>query len=346
MAFLLEKDIPIQAYVPDFIYTGALNAIVGSPKAGKSTIVWAMLLAMMNGKEFLGKKTVPGRILYISEQSDRSFKTQMKDRLPNRMYERIVGHSKFSLMTPDDHWKMIDKQVANSNGNGSHSEKVSVPILTWRDRLDWWKKAVKAVNPSVVAIDTFNQYAAYDGESGENDNAMVANRMLELNELKREHPALAVLLLCHTNKASTSTGGKYLNLTAIRGGSAFAGAMDHVVLLNKLHQPDDAPPSRERFVHIESRMTEERSFPVEWLEDGTYQEIPETASKVGKKQSKLDKTIKILMASPELAEMKSLRVIKKELEDSYQLVVGKDLIAQALEAIDGLPRFKKLSNSK
>ena len=337
LAFLMEDDIPIQAYVPDFIYTGALNALVGSPKAGKSTLGWAMLLAMMGGQEFLGKKTVAGRVLYISEQSDRSFGTQMKERLPKGVYERIMGHPKFSFMTPDDHWKTIDRRVDN------HSEKVSVPILTWRDRLDWWKKAVKAVKPAVVVIDTFNQYAAFDSEGGENNNAEIASRMLELNELKKEHPAIGVLLLCHTNKASHSGNGKFLDLIAIRGGSAFAGAMDHVVLLNK-PQTQHSQPSRERYIHIESRMTEERRFVIEWQADGTYREIPEGQSKpdAPKKVDLKQQVFEALAVNPDLVVLPVREIVKKLGEYPFQVPAGQTTVHQVLQEMKAMPSFKNL----
>jgi len=324
ITLLMETDVPTEAYVPEFIYTGALNALVGSPKAGKSTIVWSMLLSMMRGQPFIGHKTVPGKVLYITEQSKISFKKQMKERLPQGMYEAIVGHPRFMLMTPREHWT-------------EPVEGKSSPILDWPDRLDWWTKAINAVHPSVFVIDTFNQYAAYDTEGGENDNANVAARMLELNNLKRDHPALAVLLLCHTNKAASARGKGYLDLVDIRGGSAFAGAMDHVVLLNRLPTPANQPPSRERYVHLDYRMTEESKFMVEWQPDGSYLEVPEGKQVIAKPkvESKLGQAVSILLANPKLQELSGRHLSKRLHEAPYQLKIGPTTTSQALNEVKG-----------
>lgn len=242
------------AYVPGFIYAGCIAAVVGPPKAGKSTFLWSMLDKLMAGQDFLGQKTqIPGSVLYISEQSRVSFKGQLK-RLPEGMGERVMTNSKFFLMLPEHHVTPL--------GIGD----AEAAVVEWQGRLELWKKAIAATKADVVVIDTFGAFADL-GQQGENDNAIVSKRFTELRQLQKAKPSLAIVLICHTTKASSKK--RYLSLQDIRGASALAGALDHGITFQK-QQSRELGKTSIRFINCESRMLEERRDAVAWTPDGSF----------------------------------------------------------------------------
>lgn len=257
--FFEEPSIPIKAYVPGFVYAGSINALIGAAKAGKSTLTWSMLDCAMRGVLFLGQPCVPSRVLYISEQSSVSIRTQMSERLPKELFNRIASDKKFILALPEHH------KYQDTNGNEQ-------PASSWDMRLKVWKKLVANpnVDPDIMVLDTFNAYADFQF-GGENDNGLMAKRLFDLNELRTIKPSLAILILHHVTKSAEKSGTRYLPLSAIRGGSAFAAGVDHAVTLNK-KDSTEGPQSRTRYCYTQSRLTDERRFDVEWLADGSYRE--------------------------------------------------------------------------
>lgn len=257
--FFAEPRIPIKAYVPGFVYAGSINALIGAAKAGKSTLTWSMLDCAMRGVPFLGQACVPSRVLYISEQSSVSFRTQMSERLPKELFDRIASDKKFILALPEHH------KYRDPDSN-------ELPASGWNARLEVWKKLVanRYVDPDIMVLDTFNAYADFQ-LGGENDNGLMAKRLFDLNELRAIKPSLAILILHHITKAAETSGITYLPLSAIRGGSAFAAGVDHAVTLNKKDSAG-GPQSRTRHCYTQSRLTDERRFDVEWLADGSYRE--------------------------------------------------------------------------
>ena len=257
-ALLDAPEPPLVAYVPDFIYAGCIAALVGRPKAGKSTFMWSMIHELMRGKNFLGKETrVPGNVLYVSEQSRYSFKEQL-NRLPEEMGKAIMKNPKFFVMLPEHH---LVTRLNNQESNAT----------SWQERLGLWKQAVKATQADLLVVDTFGQYADL-GPQGENDNAMMAKRILEFRQLQKERPSLAIVLICHTTKASGKK--RFLELQDIRGGSALAGGLDHGVTLQKTA----SGPQNMRYINMESRMLGDKKLAVSMLENGSFYGIDPEAS--------------------------------------------------------------------
>lgn len=254
VAFGMRPPNPIKAYVDGFLYPGTISALIGPPKAGKSTFTWSMLAQLLEKKKFLGSETrLPGNMLYVTEQGAISFDQQLTD-MPNDLRNRILFSGRFFLMLPEDHI------AVNLMG-------VEISVTKWEDRVKMWKEAIVKTKSELMVLDTFGQYADL-GTNGENDNSMISKRIFELRELTKANPTLSVLLLSHSNKASKKK--QYLSLTDCRGGSAYAGGLDHGVTFNKME--DDT--TTERFVHIESRMCKEEQFSVVWNQlDGVYRKL-------------------------------------------------------------------------
>jgi hypothetical protein len=268
-----ETKMVIPEYVPGYIFAGALNAIIGAAKAGKSTLTWSMLDAAMRGQSFIGSEKCPqSKVLYVSEQTEVSFEKQIEKQVPKEMAERLMNNPNFYQLLPEDHTL-----------GGKPSEPGEI-VTSWDERLALWKTAIDKVEPNIFVLDTFGSYAAFP-LGGENDNATMCQRLMDLGSLREKHSALAILILHHITKTAEARGGMYLGLNAIRGGSAFAAALDHCVTLNRYNI---TPGFRKRSVAIISRLCEEQQFVVEWQADGSYRRLindAEARSTVGGKKS-------------------------------------------------------------
>ena len=258
--FLNRPEVPVTAYIPDFIYAGCLNATIGDAKVGKTTLEWAKVIAMLTGGTFLERQCTPARILYISEQSEVSFRHQLENSGHASWHELILKHPNFFLMLPEDHKNKVGSTIINATD--------------WKQRMMAWTEAVKKVKPDVFILDTFAAYAGLS-ENGENDNAAINARLFDLKQLRTIRPSLAIEILHHTTKTKGAGRFKYLDLSVCRGASAFAGALDHAVILNKPTMKGNDIP-RTRYIHIDGRMTPEKKFAVSWDQGtGLYNEIPD-----------------------------------------------------------------------
>ena len=261
--FFNRPRVPVQAYIPDFIYAGCLNATIGDAKVGKTTLEWAKVIAMLTGGVFLNRQCTPAKILYISEQSEVSFRHQLENSGHATWHQLILKHPNFYMMLPEDHkYKLRD-------------EGSPMNAADWKTRMMAWTQAVKNVKPDVFILDTFAAYAGL-GENGENDNAAINTRLFDLKQLRIIRPSLAIEILHHTAKTKGAGRFKYLDLSVCRGASAFAGALDHAVIVNKPSTKGTEIP-RTRYIHIDGRMTLEKKIAINWQrDDGTYIEIPDT----------------------------------------------------------------------
>lgn len=241
-------DIDVMAHIPGLVYAGALNGLVGPPKGGKTTFAVAQALSYLEGKP-------AGPILWVTEQSDRSFKAQLK-RMPERMGERLMkaklpgDRQAFYVMTPTQHYSSLRVPV---------NFKIETD---WDRNLRLWMDDIKALDPAILVIDTFNRYAELK-EGGENDGPMILSRLGDLNRLLTVKSSLGVLAISHSRKA-VPRKQKFLRLTDIRGSSAYAGGLDHVVLLNR------QPKERTCYISVESRLADNEQFTMTMQPDGTY----------------------------------------------------------------------------
>lgn len=236
---------PVTFFVPGFIYGGAINLLAGEPKAGKSTLLWHMLVALTNAKPFLGVNTTKGTVVLATEQNEFSFRENAK---------RVPGFD---------------------TSDGIHiifPEKM--PILAkWEDKVAFWDEELTAVggDGQILVIDTFLPFANLP-PGGENDSACIATMLSQLRCLYALRPNLSIVLVHHVRKPSVDPkalkyASKYASLRDARGSSALAGGVDHCVMLTKPNVD-----TTQRYVHIEGRFAEERSFDIALLDNG-YKEV-------------------------------------------------------------------------
>jgi AAA domain len=254
--FVKRPKIPVEAYVPKFVYAGGVNWFCAAAKAGKSTLTWAMLRKMLRGEPFLGQPTRGQQILYVSEQGEISFRRQLEERCPKGWFMDIVNHPNFYMLLPENH-------VYREPGNG----KV-VAAGSWEKRLNSiWTPAVESIKPDILVLDTFSSYAALP-QNGENDASLISSRAFDLKSLCSINPTMAILILHHTTKTKRANG-PYLTLTDIRGSGGIAASGDHIVLMNRLGNPK----LRKRFMTLEGRMCDADRFVIDWTEAGEYESV-------------------------------------------------------------------------
>jgi RecA-family ATPase len=298
-----EPEIPERPIIDSFIYAGCVNGLVGPPKAGKSTLLYAMILALVEGRPWNDKPTsLPGSILYITEQSKRSLKAQLS-RLPDKARERILmakrpdGHPVLYLMHPEHH--LSTKLVTNGREE-----------TDWQRNLRLWTDAIKnpRINPAVVIIDTFGRYACLS-EGGENDNALIGSRIADLQQLIIAKESLAVMLLSHANKSGSQSGHNYLSLINIRGGSAYAGGLDHVCMINRPQKQGHI--TNTCYMTVESRLVDSSQFTLTRSDNGTYVRAEAESEDVNPHWKEMDK---LCQSEPGLEDL-SVRKFKDALRE-------------------------------
>lgn len=232
---LFQRPLPkLTSYVDNFIYAGSLNLVAGEPKAGKSTLLLHQVNAIARGERFLGIATTKSKVLYVTEQNELSFRCEA---------EKVDGFS-----TNPDVFVLLP-------------EACPIEVNTWLSRIAFWSDRLKATKSGVLVIDTLTAFAALP-IGGENDSAMMANHLMQLKELYRTHPSLAIVLVHHIRKPDPKAFGgekEFASLRDSRGSTAFAGGVDHAVLVTKAAVSTRLPKTI-RGIHTEGRFDQEREF--------------------------------------------------------------------------------------
>jgi hypothetical protein len=225
----------VQAYIQDFIYAGALTGIFAEPKVGKSTLVWHLLQAISKGTSILDRKATKGIVLYVSEQNEGCFVGQAKE-VPG-----LAQNNELGILLVESNRKENPRQP-----------DLMAQISTWADQLEFWASRIKAFNADVFVIDTLGAYFHLPA-GGENDNAIMQERMAQLRTLFKIKSHLGIVLIHHNGKTNDKATARqpYLDSSRIRGASAILGAMDHAVILNAV---DKKSPNR--FLTFEGRYAE------------------------------------------------------------------------------------------
>jgi hypothetical protein len=145
---------------------GGLGQLNGKPKAGKSTFVRCLALAVARGEMFLGRATVKGAVLYIALEEKRSEVKKHFQALEASGNEPILVH--------------VDRAPANA-------------VLAAQ-------RAIEQYNPTLVIVDPLLKFARVKDA---NDYAQVTYALEPVLELARKSGA-HVLLVHHAGKADKS----------------------------------------------------------------------------------------------------------------------------------------------
>ncbi len=178
-----------------YVAPGAITSIDGKPKtSGKTTFVTHMCRSILEGEPFMGYPTTKTKVIYLTEQTDATFKTALS-------LAGLVDREDFFILP----W------------GGTLGIK-------WPDIVRFAVNEAKAKGARLLVVDTLSQFAGIRGD-GENDAGAALDAARPLQEAAA--CGLAVVVLRHERKSGGEVGDSG------RGSSAFAGAVDLVMSLRR-----------------------------------------------------------------------------------------------------------------
>jgi hypothetical protein len=224
------EDEMITWYAYGLLGAGLSTELDGKAKqAGKTTLLLALVHAILYGEEFLGQPTTYTPILYLTEQSGPSFKRNL---------------SRAGLLDRDDmHILLWNRAIGRK----------------WPDIVLDARHKAREVGAGLLIVDTLAQFSGIRGED-ENKSGAAMETMEPLQAATTD--GLAVL----TSRQDRKSGGDVGD--SGRGSSAFAGAVDIVLHLQRL-PGDQAGKERQRLLDGISRFEETPDKLLVELEPGT-----------------------------------------------------------------------------
>jgi hypothetical protein len=182
----------IEWILPGYIAKGAITEIGAKVKAGKTTLVAAIVRAAAEGLEVLGLPTLKSSTVYLTEQPRVSFRQTLQR-------AGLLGRSDFHLLLKSD-----------------------VPQMSWPEMVAAVVEECERLGATLLVIDTLPQFAALPGDAENNaGDALAAMEPLQRAAAR----GLAVVIVRHDRKAGGDVGDSG------RGSSAFAGVSDILISL-------------------------------------------------------------------------------------------------------------------
>jgi len=185
----------VEWVVYSYVAVGAITELVGKAKlAGKTTFVTHLVKAVVEGQSFLGHLAMKSGVVYLTEQSARTFRIAM--------------------------------QRAGIDAQGD------LAVLTHKETRGWrWSDVVlaagdecKSSGARLLIVDTVGPFAGLAGDAENNAGDALA-AMEPLQRVAGE--GLAVLIVRHERKSGGQVG------ESGRGSSAFVGAVDIAMTLRR-----------------------------------------------------------------------------------------------------------------
>jgi len=173
---------------------GGITELGAKVKTGKTTLVLAMVRAVLDGEPFLGLPTFKTPVVYLTEQPTVSFRQAME---------------RADLLDREDFLVL------------PYSETIGIP---WAEVAAAATKECKRAGASLLAVDTLGQFAGLTGDK-ENNSGDALEAMSPLQAASAE--GIGVIVVRHERKSGGDVGDSG------RGSSAFAGVVDVVLSLRK-----------------------------------------------------------------------------------------------------------------
>lgn len=211
------EDETIRWFAHGLVGAGLSTELDGKAKqAGKTTLILALVYCILHGEEFLGRPTIYTPICYLTEQSGPSFKRNL---------------SRAGLLDREDlHILMWNRVVGRK----------------WTDIVQDARSKAKEVGAGLLIVDTLAQFSGIRGED-ENKSGAAMETMEPLQAATSD--GLAIVTSRHDRKSGGEVGDSG------RGSSAFAGAVDIVLHLQRL-TGDQTGKERQRLLDGISRFEE------------------------------------------------------------------------------------------
>ncbi len=197
IAEMTADDVPFAA---PFLVFGAITELDGKPKtAGKTTYVLDMARSILDGLPFLGRSTVAGSIVMLTEQPPSSLKAAL-------VRADLAGRDDFVLL--------------------SWADAAGTP---WPDIVAAAAAKCAEIGARILIVDTLPQFAGLRGDTENNSgHALEAIEPLQLLAAL----GLAIMVTRHDRKGGGEVG------ESARGSGAFTGAVDIVLALGRdSHDP-------------------------------------------------------------------------------------------------------------
>ena len=190
---VVAKEVPW--VVEPYIAVGAMTDLSGKVKlAGKSTLALDMSRGVIQGKKFLGQKTVKSPVVYLTEQPKVSFREAMK---------------RAGLLGQKDLRVLFRSQAFG---------------VAWSDVVEGAIRECEDSGSKLLVVDTLSQFAGL-ARDAENDSGAALAAMEPLQ--KAAARGIGVLTISHDRKGGGAPGD------ARRGSSAYAGAVDVLCQLRR-----------------------------------------------------------------------------------------------------------------
>ena len=191
--------------LPGLLAKPASLLLIGSPKAGKSTLALQLGLALAQGKAFLGSQAQKCSVLYFQQdESEASWRFSKLNVLHNHGVD-LSGP--LYMVHPEDSRRGIN--VLDPLGR------------------EYMAATVAAVNPQVVIVDTVREVFAGD----ENDSATMRGVIASLSSAVMG-PLRVLVLVHHIHKLNPLVPTPR-PCDAARGSSYLAGAVDAIWMLHQ-----------------------------------------------------------------------------------------------------------------
>ena len=212
------EDEDVTWFAHGMLGAGLISELDGKVKqSGKTTLVLALTRAVLTGEPFLGQDTVYSPVVYLTEQSAPSFKRNLRR-------AGLLGRR-------DLHILLWNRVVG----------------WKWPDIVAEARRKAIDVGARVIVIDTLGQFSGIRGDN-ENNSGAAMLVMEPLQALSADR--IAVLVSRHDRKSGGEVGDSG------RGSSAYAGAVDVVLHLQRLLGRVATGRDRQRLLEGISRFEE------------------------------------------------------------------------------------------
>ena len=190
-----ESRVETEWIAKPWLARSAITELVGKAKvAGKTTWALALCAAILDGHDFIGQPTIPTSIVYLTEESEVTFR---------------IALERAHIGPRDDFHVLFWRETFGKKWPDAMAEAVST---------------ANARNAGLVVIDTLAQFAQLTGDR-ENNAGDALEAILPLQRARDCN--LGVLMLRHERKQGGQLGDSG------RGSSAFAGAVDIILNLGR-----------------------------------------------------------------------------------------------------------------
>jgi predicted ATP-dependent serine protease len=190
----------------NFVAKGNITLFSALAKAGKTTLLRCLFVAMKNSEEFAGQPTRPCKVLILSEESASEW-ADGREGIDDCDIDQVYI------------WPRPTRGIPSSKD--------------WIEIIDLVSKKCKELGIDMVVIDTISTFWPVDDE---NDAAKVKKALVPLYKLTDDN-GVALMLVHHFKKDGGNEG------TASRGSGALAGHVDNII---EFRRNEDGYPTQRK----------------------------------------------------------------------------------------------------